>query len=101
MTEQELRRLIEDVVRVADASVFPTITNGNIYAPVMMVAEKAADLIAGNTPLPAEHPPVYKAGAGRPLYPEGDPRNSAWNGQTEIPSALAAIARTETKDVTP
>ena len=29
-----------------------TVTNGNIYAPVMMVAEKAADLIMGNTPLP-------------------------------------------------
>jgi len=38
-------------VRVVDASVFPFVTNGNIYAPVMMVAEKAADLIRGNTPL--------------------------------------------------
>jgi choline dehydrogenase len=34
--------------------VFPYIPNGNIYAPVMMVAEKAADLILGNTPLPPE-----------------------------------------------
>jgi choline dehydrogenase len=40
-----------DGIRVVDASVFPTIPNGNIYAPVMMVAEKAADLIRGLTPL--------------------------------------------------
>ena len=45
-------------LRVVDASVMPTITNGNIYAPVMMIAERAADAIAGNTPLPPEHAPV-------------------------------------------
>ena len=39
-------------LRVVDASVMPTITNGNIYAPMMMVAEKAVDLILGNTPPP-------------------------------------------------
>ena len=41
-----------DGLRVVDASVMPYVTNGNIYAPVMMTAEKAADLILGNTPLP-------------------------------------------------
>jgi len=47
-------------LRVVDASVFPYITNGNIYAPVMMTAEKSADLILGNTPLEPEHTPFYR-----------------------------------------
>ncbi len=53
-----------DGLRVVDASAMPYITNGNIYAPVMMLAEKAADLILGNTPLPPEPIPFYRHGAG-------------------------------------
>ncbi len=49
-----------DGLRVVDASVMPYITNGNIYAPVMMAAEKAADLILGNTPLPADPVSFYR-----------------------------------------
>ncbi|MDX6373617.1 MAG: choline dehydrogenase, partial [Nocardioidaceae bacterium] len=63
-----------DGLRVVDASVFPYVTNGNIYAPVMMVAEKAADLIAGHTPLPAADVPWYRHGDS-PLHPPGDSRN--------------------------
>jgi choline dehydrogenase len=51
-----------DGLRVVDASVMPYVTNGNIYAPVMMLAEKAADLIAGNTPLPADARQFYRHG---------------------------------------
>jgi choline dehydrogenase len=49
-----------DGLRVVDASVFPYVTNGNIYAPTMMVAEKAADLILGDTPLAPEAIPFYR-----------------------------------------
>ena len=52
-----------DGIRVVDASVFPYVTNGNIYAPVMMVAEKAADLILGNAPLEPEPVAFYRSGA--------------------------------------
>jgi choline dehydrogenase len=48
-----------DGLRVVDASVLPIVTNGNIYAPTMMVAERAADIILGNGLLPADTVGVY------------------------------------------
>lgn len=46
-------------LRVVDASVLPIVTNGNIYAPTMMVAERAADIILGNELLPPDDADVY------------------------------------------
>lgn len=39
-------------LRVVDASIFPSITNGNLNAPVIMVAERISDLVLGKAPLP-------------------------------------------------
>ncbi|MFP1631634.1 choline dehydrogenase [Zhengella sp. ZM62] len=44
-----------DGLRVADSSIFPRITNGNLNAPSIMVGEKASDHILGRHPLPASN----------------------------------------------
>ena len=46
--------------RIVDASIMPTVTNGNIYSPVLMIGEKAADYILGNTPLAPVDVDFYK-----------------------------------------
>ncbi len=55
-----------DGLRVVDASAMPYVTNANIYAPVMMLAERAADLIKGDTELPPEPLEFYRHGVSPP-----------------------------------
>jgi choline dehydrogenase len=52
VVDPECRVIGVDGLRVADSSIFPRITNGNLNAPSIMVGEKAADLILGRAPLP-------------------------------------------------
>jgi hypothetical protein len=49
----------------------PYVTNGNIHTPVMMAAEKAADLILGDVPLPPKPVPFFRHGQDQGL--------SSWN----------------------
>ncbi len=61
VVDPECRVIGLEGLRVVDASVFPTVPNGNINAPTIMVAEKMADVILGKAPLPKEGVPIWIA----------------------------------------
>ncbi len=55
VVDPECRVIGVEALRVADSSVFPRVTNGNINAPSILVGEKAADHVLGRDPLPPEN----------------------------------------------
>jgi choline dehydrogenase len=55
VVDPECRVIGVDNLRVADSSIMPLITNGNLNAPTLMIGEKASDHILGREPLPASN----------------------------------------------
>jgi choline dehydrogenase len=61
VVDRQLRVRGVEALRVVDASVMPTVPRGNTNAPVIALAERAADLIRGRTPLASQQAELPEA----------------------------------------
>ena len=80
-------------IRVVDASALRYVTNGNIYAPTMMVAEKSADLILGNTPLAPITAEFYRHPLAAPAELSNGPARSPAMIRPCSPDSVISSAR--------
>ena len=71
--DPELRVRGLDSLRVVDASVFPTVPNGNLNAPTIMVAERAADIIAQKELLAPSNAPFFLDDQWETRQRQGEP----------------------------
>lgn len=74
VVDSELRVRGITGLRVIDSSVFPTEPNGNLNAPTIMLAERAADLVRGLVPLAPEDMPVGEVGGWESAQRSGKPK---------------------------
>jgi len=61
VVDRETRVIGVEALRVVDSSIMPSITTGNLNAPTIMLAEKAADHIRGRPLLPRAEARYYVA----------------------------------------